>query len=151
MSTRFVKESRIEAPPQRVFDFHLRPDTFEKINPPWEPAHMNSADHSIRIGNRVEILIGRWPLRIRWVAEYVEYEAGRLFADRQVSGPFASWLHRHWFLDDGSGGTLMRDEVEYELPMGRPGVLLAGRLVRRRLERMFEYRHAALKELMKTE
>ena len=148
---RFVKESRIEASPQRVFDFHLRPGAFEKLNPPWEPARMIAADPSIRVGKRVEILIGRWPLRLRWVAEYVEYEAGRMFADRQVSGPFASWLHRHWFLDDGSGGTLMRDEVDYELPLGRLGATLGGNLVRRRLERMFTFRHEALKNVMAEE
>ncbi len=35
------------------------------------------------------------PIPLRWVAEHTEYEPGRLFADRQVSGPFASWYASH--------------------------------------------------------
>ncbi len=60
-----------------------------------------------------------------------------LFADRQESGPFAWWYHRHHFVDDGQGGTILRDEVEYQAPLGRIGHWLGGWLIRRKLDRMF--------------
>ncbi len=68
------------------------------------------------------------------------YDPPHLFEDRQESGPFAYWHHRHRFLDDGQGGTLLRDEVEYSVPLGVTGQWLGGWLVRRKLGAMFAYR-----------
>ena len=65
----------------------------------------------------IETRIGPFPMR--WVAEHTEYDPPHLFADRQVSGPFARWVHHHRMLDDGRGGTLLRDEVEYDPRWGR--------------------------------
>ncbi len=73
-----------------------------------------------------------------------------MFADRQESGPFASWYYRHRFLDDGQGGTLLRDEVEYAVPFGVFGQWLGGWLVRRKLEAMFAYRHEKTRSLIES-
>jgi ligand-binding SRPBCC domain-containing protein len=140
---RFVKESRIGASPERVFAFHESVGALERLTPPWERVVVESRGGSIRPGARVTLLTGLGPFRLRWVAEHTEYDPPHLFADRQVSGPFASWYHRHRMLDDGDGGTLLRDEVEYELPLGSLGRLLGGRMVRRKLARLFDYRHEA--------
>jgi ligand-binding SRPBCC domain-containing protein len=75
------------------------------------------------------------------VAEHTEYEPGRMFADTQLSGPFARWYHRHWMLDDGAGGTILRDEVDYEPPLGALGRWLTGAFLRKKLSTMFDYRH----------
>ena len=87
---------------------------------------------------------------MRWIAEHTEYQRGRMFADRQVEGPFSSWYHRHLFLDDGQGGTLLRDEVEYEPPMGMVGRLLAGNLLESKLRKMFDYRHEITRRIVET-
>ena len=61
------------------------------------------------------------PLRRRWVAEILEYEPLSYFLDQQRSGPMRSWRHRHPFRSEsrnGVDGTVVRDEVEYELPFG---------------------------------
>jgi hypothetical protein len=73
-----------------------------------------------------------------------------LFADRQESGPFAYWYHRHHFLDNGSGGTLLRDEIEYVLPLGAFGQAFGGWLVRRKLDEMFVYRHEKTRSLIES-
>jgi hypothetical protein len=113
---RFVKESPIAAPPSAVYAFHERPDALIAITPPWERVEVVGDVPPIRVGNRVTLRMKVGPFPMTWVAEYDEVEPGRLFADRQVSGPFASWHHRHRFLDDGRGGTLLRDEVDYTPP-----------------------------------
>ena len=77
-------------------------------------------------------------------------ENGNLFADRQESGPFALWYHRHRFLNDGQGSTLLRDEVEYKAPLGLIGSWLGGWLIRRKLERMFAYRHETTRRLIES-
>ena len=146
----FVKESRIAAAPEAVFRFHESQDALRQLIPPWEKMAVVASDGSLRVGSRV-VLGGRvgW-FRVRWVAVHTECDPPHLFADRQESGPFASWYHRHRFLDDGNGGTILRDEVEYRPPLGIVGDLLAGRQIRKKLQRMFDYRHDVTRRLVES-
>ena len=147
---RFVKETRIEAPPAVVFAFHESPGAFQRLTPPWERVEVIEGGTSLKPGARVVLSTSLGPFRLRWVAEHTEYEPGRMFADRQIEGPFASWYHRHLFLDDGHGGTLLRDEVEYEPPLGVVGRLLAGGLLESKLRKMFDYRHDTTRRIVET-
>src|SRR3954470_17003127 len=135
---RFVQESFIAAPPAAVFAFHERPDALARLVPPWERVEVVQPPASLLPGSRVVLRMKLGPLRLTWEAEHTRYEKGVLFQDRMVRGPFKSWLHTHSTLPGPNGGTVLRDEVEYELPL----LFLPGLpLVRRRLRRMFEYRH----------
>jgi ligand-binding SRPBCC domain-containing protein len=145
---RFVKETRIGATPEAVFAFHESPGALERLTPPWERVRVVSGGDSLRPGCRVVLETRLGPIPLRWVAVHTEYEPPHLFADEQESGPFASWYHRHRFLDDGQGGTLLRDEVEYAPPLGALGRLLGGPLLRRKLERMFDYRHEQTRRIL---
>lgn len=138
----FIKESSIKAPPEVVFGFHESPDALRNLIPPWEKMEVVESSGSLKIGSRVVLggrILGLIP--IRWVAVHTEYAPPHLFADSQESGPFAFWYHRHHILDDGQGGTLLKDEVEYAVPLGVIGLWLGGWLVRSKLEAMFAYRH----------
>lgn len=135
---RYVHESLIAAPPEAVFAFHERPDALAKLVPPWERVEVLQPPSSLRAGTRVLLRMRFGPLPLVWEAEHTRYEPPALFQDRQVRGPFRRWVHTHRFLP-AAGGTLLRDEVEYALPL----LFLPGApLVRRRLQRMFRYRHA---------
>jgi hypothetical protein len=70
---------------------------------------------------------------------------GRQFCDRQAHGPFRYWQHRHRFEPDGPSVCQLEDDVEYALPLGRLGGIVAGARVHQKLERMFAYRHAVTK------
>jgi ligand-binding SRPBCC domain-containing protein len=145
---RFVMESRIAASPESVFAFHEAPGALASLIPPWERVQVESGGGSLKVGSRVVLKTYLGPIPLRWVAEHTLYEPPHRFADRQVSGPFARWEHTHNFLDDGSGGTILRDEVDYDVPLGAVGRLLAGGFIRRKLQRMFEYRHQKTRETM---
>lgn len=142
---RFVKESRIDASPEAVFAFHESPGALERLTPPWEHVRVIEGGDSIRPGSRVVLETRIGPVPVRWVAEHTEYEPGRLFADRQVSGPFARWYHRHLFLDDGQGGTILRDEVEFTPPLGVFGRLAGAGFIQQKLQKMFDYRHEVVR------
>jgi ligand-binding SRPBCC domain-containing protein len=147
---RFIKESRIAAPPSAVFAFHESPGALRRLIPPWEKVELQEGGGSIKPGTRVILKAWLGPVPLRWVAEHCEYEPGRMFADRQVSGPFASWSHRHLFLDDGAGGTILRDEVEYEPPLGWLGRRLGGGLLEAMLRKMFDYRHEETRRIVES-
>ncbi|MDR3620780.1 MAG: SRPBCC family protein [Paludisphaera borealis] len=142
----FIKESRIASPPSTVFEFHESPGALERLIPPWEQVEVVEAPRSLRPGARAVLRTKLGPFRLDWIAEHTEYARDRLFADRQVKGPFSFWHHRHCFGDDGEGGTILRDEVEYRLPFGAIGELVAGRFIRSRIQRTFDYRHEVTRQ-----
>ena len=145
---RFIKESRIAVPPMELFRFHETPDALKNLIPPWEPMRVAEAPKGLQPGTRV-ILIGRvLGLPLKWVAMHTEYAPPHLFADRQEAGPFDYWYHKHIFQDDGAGGTVFRDEVEYLPPFGMIGRLLLDGMVRYKLTLMFNYRHETTARLL---
>lgn len=147
---RFVQESRIAAAPAVVFGFHESRGAIERLSPPDAPVEILAGGDSLQPGSRVVLKLRWGPFPISWVAEHTEYESGRLFADRQIRGPFAAWHHRHLFLDDDDGGTVLRDEVEYALPLGWVGRLVGARFIETRLRRIFAYRHETTRRLIET-
>ncbi|MBM3979913.1 MAG: SRPBCC family protein [Planctomycetes bacterium] len=147
---RFVKESCVAVPPAEVFRFHETPDALRQLVPPWEPMRVAEATGGLKPGARV-ILVGRvLGLPLRWVAVHTEYDPPHRFADVQEAGPFDYWYHRHEFWDDGAGGTLLRDEVEYLPPFGRLGLWLLDGMIRHKLTRMFDYRHDTTRRLLES-
>ncbi len=137
----FIKETIINAPPEAVFAFHERPDAFELLVPPWEKARIIQKADISQIGSRAIIetkLFGLFP--VRWVAEHTAYDPPRMFEDIQISGPFASWRHKHIVLPHPDGA-ILRDEIEFEPPMWIFGRLAAPFAVIPKLEKMFDYRH----------
>jgi ligand-binding SRPBCC domain-containing protein len=75
---------------------------------------------------------------VKWVTEIVEVVPFNMFADIQKKGPFASWLHQHYFKSI-EGGTEMTDIVSYRMPFGAAGNLFHP-IVRKQLEELFKYR-----------
>lgn len=137
----FVQESKLAARPAEVFRWHARPGAFERLVPPWERVELVRSDGSLEVGSQVEVRAWIGPFPCIWRAEHTEYSANERFVDVQLEGPFASWRHEHEMLAAGPGSCRLRDRVEYALPLGGLGRLVAGPFVRRKLERMFRYRH----------
>ncbi len=83
----------------------------------------------------------------RWLTRIEVFDVEERFVDVQLRGPYRSWRHTHVFAEV-PGGTLVRDRVEYELPLGPLGTLAHTLFVRRRLERIFAYRRRRIAELL---
>lgn len=137
----FVKESLLDAPCERVFAFHERPDAFALLQPPWEKTRIIRPPRSLKVGTVVVLKTKLGPLWITIEAEHVAYVQNERFDDVMRRGPFAHWHHKHLFSARG-GQCLLRDEIEYALPLGALGELLGAAFVRRKLERLFTFRHA---------
>ncbi|HAH60157.1 MAG: SRPBCC family protein [Lentimicrobium sp.] len=83
---------------------------------------------------------------VEWVTEIAHVDDRHIFVDTQLKGPFKLWHHQHIFKDMGEV-TEMTDIVNYEMPFGRLGDLLAGRMVRKRLDRIFKYRQDVVERI----
>jgi uncharacterized protein len=138
---RFVARSRIEAPASDVFRWQERPMALERLTPPWERVDVLERNGGIHDGGRVVLRVPAGPFRLRWESEHSGYEEGRRFVDRQVAGPFPRWVHEHRCEPDGASACSLEDRIEFALPLGVLGDLVGLRSTRKRLERMFAWRH----------
>ena len=145
----FVATSRIEASAEKLFRWHAEPGALERLTPPWEKIEIIERAQGIRDGDRGAMWVHIGPFRVRWSFEHRESIEGRQFRDVQTAGPFRRWEHTHSFTPEGAGACQLEDRIEYELPFGKLGTFFGGWLVRRKLARVFEYRHRVTAEAMR--
>jgi uncharacterized protein (TIGR01777 family) len=140
----FTRQNHIKAPVEDVFQWHARPGALERLSPPWDPLEVIQKGPGIDTGTRVEMNMkaGPLPVKMRWVAQHTKYEENRMFQDRQIKGPFKSWVHTHTFETGEQGSTILEDRIDFTLPFHPWGNLFGGRSVLKKLERIFRYRHA---------
>jgi ligand-binding SRPBCC domain-containing protein len=168
MIQRVQFEQWIPVPLPRVFQFFSNPDNLPRLMPPelgaeieriervppaaeQEPAGASTA---AGVGTRITLsvrLLPPLPLRTPWVARIIEFEPGHHFADVQEKGPFRHWRHRHAFEAahrETVDGTIVRDELEYDVGFGPLGDAMARWFVDGRLRQTFEERQRRLEELL---
>lgn len=134
----------------RIEDARLQP-------PPPRPVSADASRRykSIAAGAGSEILISFFPVpwvprRVSWMARITEFVWNSHFCDEQMRGPFKSFHHRHGVsaaTRDGMEGTIVSDDIAFELPFGPLG-RIAGVMVRRNLAKSFAYRQKRLPEML---
>ena len=129
-----------------LYAWHANPGALERLTPPWQRVRIAErkpgTDHP-RIGNGAiaKLMIGFGPAELPWVAEHFDHDPPNQFCDRQLSGPFGSWSHRHSFIDLDEGTSTLDDDIEYEPPGGAIGAIVVGRKLASDLDRLFWFRH----------
>ena len=152
-------EQWIPVPLDRVFQFFSDPANLPRLMPPELAAEIRriegGSSASAGVGTQITLsvrLLPPLPLRASWVARIVEFEPGSHFTDVQVKGPFRYWRHRHGFESARraeADGTLVRDDLEYDVGFGRLGDAVARWFVADRLRHTFQERQRRLEELLR--
>ena len=137
------REQRLPGAPGDVFPFFADAHNLEAITPPWLGFRVvTPAPIAMRAGALIEYRLRLHGLRLAWLTRIDEWTPGVRFVDSQLAGPYALWHHTHEFAPDGPGATVMRDTVRYALPYWPLGEVAHALLVRRDLERIFDFRSA---------
>ena len=168
----YTAEQWLPYPVEAVFDFFANPENLPRLMPTWQQARIDQAniaappwrpgtdlpasqsDKAAGAGSRMTITFLPFPhapFRVPWDAEITEFEWNSHFCDVQHRGPFAYWRHCHRLepqLRGALNGTLLRDHVEYELPLGPLGDLANSLFVRRQMTSIFDYRQKRTAELL---
>jgi len=172
MRLHFQTEQRLPYPIELVFAFFADPANLPRLMPTWQHARI---EHSTLVppppppqpfpgsdritagtGTRLTITIRPVPfspIRLSWNALIEDFRWLEGFCDVQLHGPFRYWRHCHTVQPHRSG-TLLHDEVEYELslgPLSSVGALsaLTDKLfVHRQLASTFAYRQRRTLELL---
>ena len=131
-----------------AWDFFSRPENLAKITPENLAFEVTSPlpermYAGMIVNYRVRPLAG---IAVPWTTEITHVVEPVFFVDEQRSGPYRLWHHQHSFAEV-DGQVRMTDLVHYQVGFGLPGHLLAGGLVRRRLDEIFDYRKQKLFEL----
>jgi len=139
------RRQRVELPVRRAFEFYGDAHNLERITPPWlgfqvitpQPIEMG-------VGTLIEYRLRLHRVPVRWRTRIEAWDPPRRFVDVQVSGPYSLWEHTHTFEEDGPDATIIGDRVRYSIPFGPLGELANRLLVRRDVERIFDYRREAV-------
>jgi ligand-binding SRPBCC domain-containing protein len=77
----------------------------------------NSGTYEVHPGQIMEYNVSILPfVRVYWQTEITFVNAPFEFADKQRIGPYAYWLHKHYFKET-ENGVEMTDEISYSIPM----------------------------------
>ncbi len=130
-----------------VFSWHIREGAFERLNPPWQKFKVIERKGNIESNGQIKIKMNiGGPLHIEWLVKHSNYIEGKGFRDTQIVGVFSSWTHTHLFKPFGTSSSILEDQIEYSLPGGKLGRMVASRLVNKKLNQMFDYRHRLTRE-----
>ena len=172
MPFHFQTSQWLPYPPELVFAFFANPENLPRLMPKWQRARIEEAIFSpppprpadaprypgmaAGDGTRLILSIRPFPLspfRLPWEALIENFRWNHGFCDIQIRGPFASWRHCHTVepsIDPTTQqhGTLLRDEVHYELPLGALSPFANTIFIRHQLAATFAYRQKRTAELL---
>ncbi len=148
--SRHIAEQYVYEPIEKVFPFFSNANNLEKITPEsFKFKVVSKSTEQIQVGTLINYKLkidGIIPAR--WQTLISEWNPPIVFADIQKKGPFNKWHHTHNFEVLGNG-VLMTDTVDYRLPLGLLGWLVAGWKVRMDIRKIFGYRAQVLDQIFK--
>jgi len=147
-SHELITEQRLSRPPDEVFPFFSDPANLEQITPSFLRFRvLGATTPHLGNGTLIDYALRLHGIPLRWQSLIESWMPNRAFVDVQTRGPYALWRHTHEF-EAVDGGTVIRDRVRYRLPCGALGDLIAGSMVRRDLEAVFDFRRQRIEELL---
>jgi ligand-binding SRPBCC domain-containing protein len=140
------QQQKVPVPLEQVWDFISSPKNLKVITPPYMGFDITSGNGDERmyegmiIRYKVSPVLG---IRTTLVTEITHVKSFHYFVDEQRVGPYTMWHHEH-FVEKVEGGTLMKDIVTYQPPLGFLGSMANSLFIRRKLDEIFDFRRRAV-------
>lgn len=144
---RFICEQWVPKTKTEIFPFFSDANNLEAITP--DELHfkiLNISTDNVQAGTEINYKLRVDGVPIRWKTLIKDWNPPHMFSDNQEKGPYRKWYHVHHF-EELAGGTLMTDQVNYQLPLGVVGHMVASWKVRRDIEHIFKYRKQIIKKI----
>jgi ligand-binding SRPBCC domain-containing protein len=134
------RQQWVPRPVAEVFPFFSDAANLGDLTPPWLGFRiLTPGPIRIAAGTEIRYRIGLHGIPMGWTTVIRHWDPPHRFVDVQLRGPYKLWHHTHRFEAD-HGGTRMTDVVRYRLPFGVLGRVMNTWMVRRDVERIFDYR-----------
>ena len=139
------REQFVAGDPLHIWDFFATPQNLDRLTSPHLRFRiMGGVAPRMYAGQMIEYRVGVVPgIWTRWLTEITQIRDGEFFVDEQRLGPYRLWHHEHHFAP-AAGGVTMTDHVTYDPGWGWCGALANGLWIRRKLDRVFEFRAAQI-------
>jgi ligand-binding SRPBCC domain-containing protein len=139
----------VEAPIGLVALFHSRASSMAAITPPPIFTRIHRAPAFLEEGDEMEFTLWAGPMPLRWLAK-IDQVSETGFTDRQLRGPFKTWVHRHEYLVIDEKHTQVCDKIEIQMRK-HPFWGLVGWGMYLGLPVLFSYRAYKTKRLLKNQ
>lgn len=144
---RLERSQFVPRPLTEVFAFFSAAENLEAITPPYLQFHIETPRPiAMQSGTLIDYRLRLFGITFHWTTRIELFEPGVRFVDTQLRGPYRYWYHLHEF-HSVTGGTLVVDRVDYEMPLGPLGRLVRWFSVRDTLDKIFDYRRQRIDEL----
>jgi ligand-binding SRPBCC domain-containing protein len=141
-----VREQTVSLSLDEVFAFFADARNLETLTPPWLKFEiLTPGEIPMQAGAIIQYALRFRGVPIHWTTSITVWNPPFEFVDVQLSGPYVLWHHRHTFESVGTN-TKMIDEVHYRLPFGKIGNMVHALIVRRDLQRIFDFRKKVIED-----
>ena len=137
-------EIRIDAPIERVWQFHVNEHSLSMLAPPDRDVHLLDPIKPISEGSVHHAKFKHMGVSLPFHVRASDVIAPRGFVLTSIRSPFSKWIHRHEFIDD-EGGTIIRDTVDYQVKAWLFGTMANTLFVEDQINEIFKYRHFTLR------
>jgi ligand-binding SRPBCC domain-containing protein len=140
----------LDAPIDEAFEFFSRAENLEAITPPLLKFRIaEPGPGEMKVGTLIRYRLRLHGVPVSWLTRIEAWDPPHGFVDRQLRGPYALWHHSHSFepIDEGAR-TRMVDIVRYAHRLGPLGTIAEHLLVRRDLDRIFDFRRDSIPKLL---
>lgn len=148
MRYQLYREQQLHCDIDTAWSFFSSPNNLSKITPKDMGFTVLSKDiqpeifEGMLIDYTVSPILG---IPLKWQTKITQVDKNKSFTDFQEKGPYKYWNHFHEFIPN-SQGVLMKDTVDYELPMGFLGKIAHQAFVKKKLVSIFDYRYQVLEK-----
>lgn len=147
--TQIISEELIKTDLQNLWKFISDPKNLGQITPKnMDFRIINNTNNKpmypgMIITYSVRPILG---IKLNWVSEISHLKNENYFVDEQRVGPYKMWHHQH-ILKETKKGVIMQDIVNYIPPYGFIGQILNKLFIKKKVEKIFEFRNKKMKEI----
>ncbi len=143
-----TRDLRLDLPIEKVFDFFADAGNLERITPPELNFQITTPQPiDLKKGSLIDYKLKLRGIPITWQTIISEWNPPNAFTDKALKSPYKQWIHRHTFNENKDGGTDIKDEVRYRLPLEPFGDLMHW-YVRKELNYIFDFRQKMVGKIL---
>lgn len=148
MIYRLERTQQLNCSLDTAWSFFSSPNNLEKITPKEMKFRVLSEIDGSEIHEGMIIDYKVCPMlniSVKWRTKITHVDFRRSFTDFQQKGPYKLWHHFHEFVEN-EHGVLMKDTVDYQLPLGFLGTIMHSLVVKKKLKHIFDFRYQILED-----
>lgn len=144
------KDQFVPMKPDEIFNFFSRAENLETLTPPWLNFKIVSkSTDELKKGTLINYKLKIHGIPVKWKTLISDWKENEFFVDDQLKGPYSKWHHLHTF-EPVPGGTLLRDEVTYRVPVAILGNIFLSSWIANDVGTIFKFRQEKIQNLIKS-